>query len=141
MKSSDLGVPESHYKILKTMGNFCILLDPKSERAKKYSVESSIKLDVYADHDYAEDDDDDEQIKPIGSHFYDIFYLREVRAKHVLKKEWEIMYGPQDLEAFLHMFKKREWNRDTVIKICHFQPVKYDLRELKREYNPTKYGR
>jgi len=139
MFHSELPVPESDYQIFGRYKVFCILADPENPFCKTTQLETSIQLQVYEDENFFEREVEPNQ--PVKStQFYDVRYIRDTRLKDILRPEWQLMWGPQDIETFLEVHPKIK--PSTPVKVFCLEKVKHDLRQLNRQYlNPSKFGR
>ena len=130
-------VPERDYSILSTLDSFCLLAEVEDELAQDTTIDTVLDFKVLRDEDYYMDNED---AQPIGERYYDIKYIRETRLKNVIASEWSLMYGPRSLKTYFKYFP--EANPDSHVKVFLIESLKYDLKQLNRQYtNPTKFGR
>ena len=136
MKTPELTIPVSDFNILKSLGAFCLLQKPDSSFCKEIDMDVSVKIKILSDQDYYEED----AMHPTEIAFFDIQYIRTTRVKGIVKPEWSIMYGPQNIPQYLRQNSKE--TIDTIVNIVCLNPISYDLKQLRKEYrNPTSYGR
>jgi hypothetical protein len=136
MKTPELSIPESDFNVLKSLGAFCLLQNPESKFCKEIDIDSSVKVKILADEDFF----DEPQGEPTDIAFFDIQYIRTTRIKNIIKPEWKIMYGPQNIPQYLRYNPKESIN--SVVNIVYLDPISYDLKQLRKEYrDPSIYGR